>query len=151
MTTKESINRTVVRLVSEGLRIKSKQVLPESTMKSLGADSMDALDIFLQIEGEFGVDVSPETGPDLEETISGLVDRIHSRMHARSISCVEPEELMSMHINVEYAHGTMAQHRIVGKALEPYADKNVLSVVYGRRQVDGVRKCHVHITYTERK
>jgi acyl carrier protein len=66
----------IVKLVAEQLSIKPEQINEQSTMESLGADSLDRVEIVMNIEEMFGIDINDEEAEKLQ-TIGQAIDYVH--------------------------------------------------------------------------
>lgn len=50
----------VRNIVAESLGLPSDQVKPDATFKALGADSLDFIDLIIQFEKEFNIEIADE-------------------------------------------------------------------------------------------
>lgn len=62
----------VKAIVAEGLGITAENMTEETTFESLGADSLDLMDMVMSFEDEFGVEIDTEAIGDLK-TIGDVV------------------------------------------------------------------------------
>lgn len=62
----------VKKIVAEGLGVDAKDMTEETTFESLGADSLDLMDMVMSLEDEFGVEIDTEAIGDLK-TIGDVV------------------------------------------------------------------------------
>lgn len=65
----------VKEIVAEGLDVNVADLTPETTFESLGADSLDLMDMVMTFEDEFGVEIDTEAIGDLK-TIGSVVTYI---------------------------------------------------------------------------
>lgn len=65
----------VKEIVAEGLDVNVADLTAETTFESLGADSLDLMDMVMTFEDEFGVEIDTEAIGDLK-TIGSVVTYI---------------------------------------------------------------------------
>ena len=65
----------VKEIVAEGLDVNAADLTAETTFESLGADSLDLMDMVMTFEDEFGVEIDTEAIGDLK-TIGSVVTHI---------------------------------------------------------------------------
>lgn len=65
----------VKEIVAEGLDVNATDLTEETTFESLGADSLDLMDMVMTFEDEFGVEIDTEAIGDLK-TIGSVVTYI---------------------------------------------------------------------------
>ena len=65
----------VKEIVAEGLDVNAAYLTEETTFESLGADSLDLMDMVMTFEDEFGVEIDTEAIGDLK-TIGSVVTYI---------------------------------------------------------------------------
>ena len=65
----------VKNIVAEGLGVDVADLAAETTFESLGADSLDLMDMVMSFEDEFGVEIDTEAIGDLK-TIGSVVTYI---------------------------------------------------------------------------
>ena len=65
----------VKEIVAEGLDVNAADLAAETTFESLGADSLDLMDMVMTFEDEFGVEIDTEAIGDLK-TIGSVVTYI---------------------------------------------------------------------------
>lgn len=65
----------VKEIVAEGLDVNAADLTAETTFESLGADSLDLMDMVMTFEDEFGVEIDTEAIGDLK-TIGSVVTNI---------------------------------------------------------------------------
>ena len=65
----------VIAIVAEGLGVEAGNLRAETTFESLGADSLDLMDMVMTFEDEFGVEIDTEAIGDLK-TIGSVVTYI---------------------------------------------------------------------------
>lgn len=67
----------VKNIVSEGLGVEAADLTEETTFESLGADSLDLMDMVMSLEDEFSVEIDTEAVGELK-TIGDVVKYIES-------------------------------------------------------------------------
>jgi acyl carrier protein len=72
---KETYNK-VAKIVAEILKIDITAVKPDSTFESLGADSLDMLEIIMKLEETFGIEISDEQAAQIK-TVEQAVENIN--------------------------------------------------------------------------
>ena len=60
-------------ILAEHIGEDEETITPESAIKDLGIDSLDTVEILMEIEDEFGVEIKPE---EIGETVGDLVKTI---------------------------------------------------------------------------
>ena len=65
----------VKEIVAEGLDVNAADLTVDTTFESLGADSLDLMDMVMTFEDEFGVEIDTEAIGDLK-TIGSVVTYI---------------------------------------------------------------------------
>lgn len=65
----------VTNIVAEGLGVEAADLTAETTFESLGADSLDLMDMVMSFEDEFGVEIDTEAIGELK-TIGDVVTYI---------------------------------------------------------------------------
>jgi len=66
-------------ILKHQLGVREEYVWPESSLNNdLGADSLDRIEIVMEIEEEFGVEISDETWDDVE-TVEDALDVIETQ------------------------------------------------------------------------
>ena len=65
----------VKEIVAEGLDVNAADLTAKTTFESLGADSLDLMDMVMTFEDEFGVEIDTEAIGDLK-TIGSVVTYI---------------------------------------------------------------------------
>lgn len=78
---KESVEATVTRIVVDTLGLDESQITKDSHLvDDLGADSLDSVEIVLELEQEYNLAISDEDSEKLT-TFGKLVDYIHKRVN----------------------------------------------------------------------
>ncbi|MBR2961739.1 MAG: acyl carrier protein [Alistipes sp.] len=54
------IKERLVKTIVEKLCVKESEVTPEATFAALGADSLDSVELMMDLEKEFGVEIPEE-------------------------------------------------------------------------------------------
>ncbi|MFC4076427.1 acyl carrier protein [Salinithrix halophila] len=74
----DTLNR-VQRIVVDRLGVDAAEVTPEAAIKDdLGADSLDVMDLILELEDEFNLEISDEQAEKIN-TVGDIVSYIDSR------------------------------------------------------------------------
>lgn len=74
---REDTLQKVVAVIAEKLSIPAENVTTESTFKDLGADSLDIVEIIMNFEETFGIEIKDEDAEKIQ-TIGHAVDLIHA-------------------------------------------------------------------------
>jgi acyl carrier protein len=74
--TKEDSLQKIAQIVADKLRIPAENVKAESTFKDLGADSLDTVEIIMNFEETFGIEIRDEDAEKIK-TIGEAVELIH--------------------------------------------------------------------------
>ena len=61
-----SLETRILDLVVEQLRVEREKVTLDSTLESLGVDSLEAVDLIMAIESQFNVHIPDEKSPSLD-------------------------------------------------------------------------------------
>lgn len=76
MNTMNNIEDTVIEIAAEKLKIdKSKITLESDFIKDFKADSLDTVELMMEIEAKFGVDIADEEAAKIK-TVKDVVDYI---------------------------------------------------------------------------
>lgn len=65
----------VIEIVAKGLGTDAAELTAETTLESLGADSLDLMDLVMSFEDEFGVEIDTEAISELT-TVGSVVTYI---------------------------------------------------------------------------
>lgn len=74
--TKDDTQRKVAEIIAEKLSIPASNIRPDATFKDLGADSLDIVEIIMNFEETFGIEIKDEEAEKIQ-TIEQAVDLIH--------------------------------------------------------------------------
>ena len=66
----------VKTVISDKLSVPVENILPESTLKDLGADSLDIVEMIMSFEETFGIEVKDEDAEKIK-TVQEAVDYMH--------------------------------------------------------------------------
>jgi len=75
------IKKIVTKIVSRKLKISMDEISPDSTLKDLGADSLDELEIIIELEQKLDIILPDEITPELQ-TIGNLCKFIEKRFES---------------------------------------------------------------------
>lgn len=75
MASHETIAQRVRELVSTQLRIAPETIMPDATLQSLGADSLDVVELVMRFEDEFHIEIKDEDAEKLH-TFNEMVSYI---------------------------------------------------------------------------
>ena len=62
----DTLETRILALVAEQLGVEREKVTLDSTLKSLGVDSLDAVDLIMATESQFGVHIPDEESANLD-------------------------------------------------------------------------------------
>ena len=74
---KEDTQQKVIAIISEKLSMPKENITTEATFKDLGADSLDIVEIIMNFEETFGIEIKDEDAEKIK-TVGQAVDHIHS-------------------------------------------------------------------------
>ena len=77
----QEIKKIVTKIVSRKLKISMDGISPDSTLKDLGADSLDELEVILELEQKLDITLPDEITPELQ-TIGNLCKFIEKRFES---------------------------------------------------------------------
>ena len=69
----------LVNFVAEHLELDAAEITPDSTFENLGLDSLDVVEIIMELEGELGIDLELED--QKITTIQELAEFIDSKLN----------------------------------------------------------------------
>ena len=69
----------LVNFVAEHLELDASEITPDSTFENLGLDSLDVVEIIMELEGELGIDLELED--QKITTIQELAEFIDSKLN----------------------------------------------------------------------
>ncbi len=76
--TSSSYEKKVVTIIAEQLHLDAATVTPTSTLESLGADSLDRVELVMKLEEEFGIEIHDEDADKLV-SVADLLAYIQER------------------------------------------------------------------------
>jgi acyl carrier protein len=65
-------------IVAEKLTIDPATIKPHATLQDLGADSLDMVEIIMQLEEDFGIQINDEEAEKLH-TMQDVIEYVHER------------------------------------------------------------------------
>lgn len=74
--TKQDIYNQVAAIVAETLTISLADIKPDANIETLGADSLDMLEIIMKLEETFSIEINDEEASKIH-TIQEAVDKIY--------------------------------------------------------------------------
>ncbi len=75
---REDTYNKIVTIVVDKLGIDKELVLPSSTFETLGADSLDVVEIMMTLEEQFSIEIKDEDAEQMD-SMSDVVDYIHQK------------------------------------------------------------------------
>lgn len=61
----------VIKVLAEHLEMDESEITEETTFEDLGVDSLDSVEIMMEMEDEFGIEIKPaEAGKSVKELVS---------------------------------------------------------------------------------
>lgn len=75
----QEIETKVTEMLMNKLRISKTEISFESTLKDLGADSLEGVEIILELEKEFGIGIPDDITPEVQN-IGGLCKYIEKKI-----------------------------------------------------------------------
>jgi len=76
------ITERVRNIVAERLNVNPEEVTLETTFEDLGADSLDVMDLIMELEQEFDIEI-PDEDAEKIRTIEDTVNYIQSRIQTK--------------------------------------------------------------------
>ncbi len=68
----------VKELLADHLEMDIEEITEESTFESLGVDSLDTVEIMMEMEDEFGIEIKPaEVGKSVKELVAYIDAKIN--------------------------------------------------------------------------
>ncbi len=77
----EEVSDIIITLIAEQLSLDKHTVKPESTLDSLGADSLDQVEIIIKLQEAFGVEIDDDSAEKIG-TVAQAIDYIQT--HTKS-------------------------------------------------------------------
>jgi len=74
---KEDTQQRVIAIIAEKLSMPKENITMEATFKDLGADSLDIVEIIMNFEETFGIEIKDEDAEKIK-TVGQAVDHIHA-------------------------------------------------------------------------
>lgn len=74
---KEETQQKVIDIIAEKLSFPQENINTESTFKDLGADSLDIVEMIMNFEEAFGIEIRDEEAEKIK-SVAQVVDLIHS-------------------------------------------------------------------------
>lgn len=65
----------VKKVLQDGFEVDPAKVAPESTLASLGLDSLDTVEVVMQCEEEFGIEIDQESNPSTVGEFVAVIDQ----------------------------------------------------------------------------
>ncbi len=72
-----STSSKVIEIIAEQLGVKKDAIHEDDTLESLGADSLDRVEIVMKLEEEFGIEIN-DTDADKLTTVNQVIDYVTS-------------------------------------------------------------------------
>lgn len=77
--THEEIAQTIRALIAEQIHKDTDFITPKSSLESLGADSLDQVEIIIKLQEEFGIEIDDASAEKIK-TVQEAIDYIASRV-----------------------------------------------------------------------
>ncbi len=74
---KDDTQQKVVTIIAEKLSIPQENITIDSTFKDLGADSLDIVEMIMNFEEAFGIEIKDEDAEKIK-SVGNVVDLIHT-------------------------------------------------------------------------
>ncbi|MEP6484326.1 MAG: phosphopantetheine-binding protein [Rudaea sp.] len=85
-----SVQETVFGIISKEAGIDIAKIKPESTLKELEIQSLDAVQIIFEIEDHYKITL-PDRDPNFDtESVQGLVDAVDKLLAEKQVSATPP-------------------------------------------------------------
>lgn len=82
MNTVEEKIKKVKQIVAEKLGVDEAKVIPEASfVEDLGADSLDNVELVMELEHQFGIDIPDEEAQKIQ-TVKDAIDYVTSKVEA---------------------------------------------------------------------
>jgi len=72
----QEVTNIIISLIAEQLSITPDRIKRDSTLESLGADSLDQVEIIIKLQEQFGVEIDDDAA-DKIETVGQTIDYIN--------------------------------------------------------------------------
>ena len=94
MFDRQDTTQKVIAVIAQTLHIDANTIKPDATLESLGADSLDRLEIIMRLEETFGLDISDDDEAKIK-TIEEAVSAVHAQRtkYMRWIACFNQKGL----------------------------------------------------------
>jgi acyl carrier protein len=73
----EDTSQKVIAIIAEKLSMPAGNIVPTSTFKDLGADSLDIVEIIMTFEETFGIEIKDEDAEKIK-TVEQAIELIHT-------------------------------------------------------------------------
>jgi acyl carrier protein len=67
----------VVDIIADKLSVAKNTITPQSTLQTLGADSLDMVEIIMKLEEQFGIEINDDDAEKLS-TVNDVADYVHN-------------------------------------------------------------------------
>lgn len=69
----------LIALLAEHLEIDESEINEDSTFEDLGIDSLDAVEVMMEVEDEFGIEIKPaEAGKSVKELLEYIDSKLNN-------------------------------------------------------------------------
>lgn len=75
---KKDTQDKIIDTIAEKLTVDKKAIVSDATLQSLGADSLDIVELIMHFEDQFGMEINDEDAESLR-TLQDVVDYVHER------------------------------------------------------------------------
>ena len=67
----------VIKVLAEHLEMDTSEITEETTFEDLGVDSLDSVEIMMEMEDEFGVEIKPaEAGKSVKDLVAYIDSKL---------------------------------------------------------------------------
>ena len=90
----DTIQERVLKVIATSKRIPLESVKPDSTLESLGIDSLDRLNILFDLESEFEIEVDDDEAKKVQN-VEQLIEGIKKLVDAKAMKDSGPAKIAS--------------------------------------------------------
>ncbi len=75
----EEVSDIIITLIGEQLSLEKHTIKPESTLDSLGADSLDQVEIIIKLQETFGIEIDDDSAEKIN-TVGQAIDYVQAHI-----------------------------------------------------------------------